>query len=125
MKSILLYRLFIVMVAFAMYSCKPAPEIEGFDSKQWKEDPNGCKNQRTKLFPILEKNKDKLIKVEAGQILKLLGHPDRNELYKRTQRYYVYFVKSGNQCKGTKGGFGKMLRLRLDALQRVSEVIVN
>ncbi|OJJ15081.1 hypothetical protein BKI52_40150 [marine bacterium AO1-C] len=125
MKSRLLYRILVVFAALALYSCKTAPEISGFDSKQWKDDPMGCKNQRAKFFPILEKNKDKFIKVESGQILKLLGRPDRNELYKRTQRYYVYFVNSGSQCKGVKGNYGKILRIRFDALQRVSEVITN
>ena len=125
MKPTLLYRILVVLIAFTLYACKTAPEIEGFDAKQWKDDPMGCKNHRAKLFPILEKNKDKFIKVESGQILKLLGRPDRNELYKRTQRYYVYFVGAGSQCEGVKGSYGKILRIRFDALQRVSEVITN
>lgn len=108
-----------------MFACKTAPKIEGFDSKLWKDDPKGCKNQRAKLFPLLEKNQNKLIKVESSQIMKLLGHPDKKELYKRNQRYYVYFVQSGGQCQDTKGNYGKILRIRFDALQRVSEIVFN
>lgn len=120
--------LFYICLGFTLltlYSCKPAPTIKGFDSEQWKNDPNGCKNERAKLFPVLEKNRNKLIKVEAAQVLKFLGRPDKNELSRRNQRFHIYFVEPGGQCKGRKDNYGKILRIRFDALNRVSEVIVN
>lgn len=119
------YYLVFCFIVCLLPACKSAPEIAGFDSKKWKDDPDACKNDRAKLLPLLEKNKGKLVKVESAEILMLLGSPDKKELYKRNQRFYVYFATSGSQCKGTKGNLGKTLRVRIDALQRVSEIVVN
>lgn len=119
------YLLLMLGVASLMVGCKSAPTIEGFDAKIWKNDPKACKNQRAALLPALEKNKDKLVKVESGQLMQLLGRPDKNELYRRNQRFYVYYIDAGNQCKGNSGKLGRILRIRIDALQRVSEVVIN
>ncbi|EAY26388.1 hypothetical protein [Microscilla marina] len=124
MRKAIYYVLFLGLIN-VLFSCKSAPEIEGFDAKKWKGDPNACKNYRAALLPALEKNKDKLVKVEAGQLMQLLGRPDKNELYRRNQRFYVYFIDAGSQCKGNNGSLGRTLRVRIDALQRVSEVVVN
>lgn len=120
-----IYYIILSVWAISLVGCKSAPVIEGFDAKTWKNDPKACKNQRAALLPALEKNKDQLVKVESGQLMKLLGRPDKNELYKRNQRFYVYYIDAGSQCKDNGGKLGRILRVRIDALQRVSEVVIN
>lgn len=69
-------------------------QINGFDSKKWKQDSLSCKNKRPNLAKILIENKDRLIKLKKAQILDLLGKPNGDK-YKT----FGYFIESGTQCR--------------------------
>jgi hypothetical protein len=39
--------------------------------------------------------------LKSEQIEEYLGKPDAQELYSRSQRYYIYFLEPGPKCENT------------------------
>ncbi len=48
-------------------------------------------------------------------IISILGKPDQNELYKRNQKFYYYFISPGPACKTPDSTAYKMI-LRFNAM---------
>lgn len=48
-------------------------------------------------------------------IIRLLGRPDQNELYKRNQKFYSYFISPGPPCLTTDSASHKLV-LRFNAM---------
>lgn len=57
-------------------------------------------------------------------IIKLLGRPDRNELYKRNQKFYYYDIDPGKACAETIVE-NQQLVLRFNAMGLAKEVTVE
>jgi hypothetical protein len=77
---------------------KPLPELEGLDTGRWKEDKNACAGKRALMEASLMTEKDKLKGLSEMDIVELLGKPDENELYKRNQKFFSYYVTPGPDC---------------------------
>lgn len=60
----------------------------------------------------------------AGEIKKLLGKPDEQELYNRGQRFYIYFIEPGPKCD-TPTGNPQVLLVRFSAVGIANEFIVK
>ena len=68
--------------------------------------------------------KDELLGLKASEVNNLLGKPDRIELYKRSQKFMVYFVKPDETCPNYKPDDAtNNITIRFDALGRAKEVI--
>lgn len=81
-----------VLLIVLLSSCgKPLPDFENLDLSLWKEDKNACLGDRAKSIASLGEQTDKLKALSETEIIKLLGRPDQNELYKRNQKFYRYF----------------------------------
>ena len=88
------FLLFVILLS----SCdSPLPSIDGVDLAKWKNDKNGCQGERKLMRASLEQQKTKLQGLSESQIIKLLGRPDQNELYKRNQKFYFYWI-TGSDC---------------------------
>jgi len=89
-----------IIFLFAMLvACgKPLPTLEGIDLKQWKDDRNGCNHFREKSIDKLVPQKDKLLGLSEDDVISLLGRPDQNELYKRNEKFFKYFLEPGPTC---------------------------
>lgn len=119
MKKSLLFS--VVLVAF---SCgKPLPDLSPIDLLQWKEDKGGCKNLRANFLPDLISQKDELKGLSESDIIELLGRPDRNELYKRNQKFYYYDIEPGKPCDSV--AHNQQLILRFNAMGRAKEVEIE
>ncbi len=119
MKKSLLFS--VVLVAF---SCgKPLPDLSPIDLQQWKEDKGGCKNIRVNFLSDLSSQKDELKGLSEKDIIGLLGRPDRNELYKRNQKFYYYDVEPGKLCDSS--AINQQLILRFNAMGRAKEVAIE
>jgi hypothetical protein len=103
---------------------KPIPEFENLDLSRWKEDKNACLGDRAKSIPSFEKQTDKLKALSETEIIKLLGRPDQNELYKRNQKFYRYFLEAGVVC-GVDNSNPKRLTIRFNAIGLAKEVIIE
>jgi len=117
-------RLFIFLLCLAFGCGKPLPQLEGIDLKQWKDDRFGCNGFRERSIDIFSSQKDKLKGLSEDDILKLLGRPDQNELYKRNQKFYHYYLEPSAKCDPTKQ-HARKLSIRFNAVDLAKEVVIE
>jgi hypothetical protein len=116
-------RLF-TLVFFALMACgKPLPTFDNLNLEKWKDDKNGCLGERALNLKSLESQKDKLKGLSQDDIVKLLGRPDQNELYKRNQKFFHYLLTPGKECG--KDSTSLKLSLRFNAMGFAKEVVVE
>ncbi|MBP9925591.1 MAG: hypothetical protein KBF45_06335 [Cyclobacteriaceae bacterium] len=119
MKKFLLFS-----VALVAFSCgKPLPDLSPIDLPQWKEDRGGCKSIRASFLSDLISQKEELKGLSEDAIIELLGRPDRNELYKRNQKFYYYDLEPGKPCDST--AHNQQLILRFNAMGMAKEVAIE
>jgi len=111
-------------VFLVLISCgKPLPAFDDFNLEKWRNDKNGCRGERALNLKSLTSQKDKLKGLSQDAIVKLLGRPDQNELYKRNQKFFHYLLTPGKEC-GTDSTSLK-LSLRFNAMGFAKEVVVE
>jgi len=103
---------------------KPAPSFTDVDISKWREDKNGCLGDRLRYLDSFTLQKDKLKALSETDIIKLLGRPDRNELYKRNQKFYYYMLEPGIEC-GIDNQTPRKLSIRFNAMGLAKEVIIE
>lgn len=87
------------LIALLLCSCgKELPTLDGMDTDQWKNDKNACLGSRQSMETNLRTQISKLKGLAEMDVIKLLGRPDQNELYKRNQKFYYYFITPGPGC---------------------------
>lgn len=121
-----MYRLFsAIAIALIITSCgKSLPELENLDMKKWKDDKNACGNYRSANIEAIQTQKEKLLALDESKIISLLGRPDRNELYKRNQKFFYYYLQPGPSCY-TPSKKGKRLAIRFNAMGLAKEVAIE
>ena len=77
---------------------KDLPTLEGVDLQTWKDDKDGCRGARAGMADALRKEHTKLKGLSEMDMVKLLGKPDQNELYKRNQKFFHYSINRGRGC---------------------------
>ena len=106
----------LTIMALMVLSCgKDLPTLEGIDTDQWKKDKNACTGQRQSMEPPLRAELSKLKGLSEMDIIALLGRPDQNELYKRNQKFYYYFISPGPGCTNVVSSAHKLV-LRFNAM---------
>ncbi len=97
-------------------SCSKAlPKLEGIDIAKWKSDKNACIGDRMQMENAMQSEMLKLKGLKEMDIVSLLGRPDANELYKRNQKFYYYFLSPGPGC-GVHDSVTHRLVLRFNAM---------
>ena len=115
---------FLALFALAC-SGRGGAEITGFDNTSWKADPNGCKGQRLLLMNDLEGNLEQLKGLKNREVMQMLGKPDRNELYKRSQKFFIYYISTAEACENYDGDTSTVyLSIRFNALGLSNEAII-
>lgn len=102
---------------------KPVPTFEKIDLTKWKNDKWGCLKDRLAALPELVEQKEKLKGLSQDDIVKLLGRPDKNELYKRNQKFFYYYLTPGMNCG--RDTIAQRLSLRFNAMGFAKEVLVE
>jgi hypothetical protein len=116
----------LVFVAVLFVSCgKSLPDLEGFDEKSWKEDKDGCGNKRSKMITAIKSEKGKLLSLNEGQVIRILGRPDRNELFTRNQKFFEYFLEPSPECSADSTQSALKLVVRFNAMGLAKEVAVE
>lgn len=112
-----------LLLVLALWACgTKAPEIAGIDLDRWKEDKNGCAGYRITTEPELRRQADLLKSLNEAEVIRLLGRPDRNELYSRNQKFFQYHLLPAGSCStGTSPDSLRMV-LRFNAVGLVREV---
>lgn len=114
----------ILIVFFVCFACdKPLPTLTGIDAHRWADDRNGCKEDRTSMRDTIDTQKEKLLALDEMQIVRLLGRPDRNELYSGKQKFYYYFIEPSPDC-GARDSTAERLAIRFNAVGLAKEVAI-
>ena len=115
-----------IFLVLIFVSCdKPLPTLEGIDAERWTEDKNACDKDRTSMREAIDREKEKLLSLDQMQIVALLGRPDQNELLKRNQKFFYYFLEPGPECGGTADSTAEKLVIRFNAMGLAKEVSIE
>jgi len=117
-------QLFILLILSSGIGCGPA-SLANFDSELWKSDQNGCKEERLKLYKVILSNQDELLGLNNKQIIKLLGMPERNELYQRNQKFFIYNISPTSVCKSENESEKLFLFVRFNAVGLSQELFIQ
>ncbi len=121
MKTIL-----ILLSILTLTNCTQEIQIDGFDAAAFKLDKHACTGTRLKLEPQLIEAQEQLKGYNQIEITKLLGKPDKIEIYKRGQRFFIYFLEKGPSCSNEKlEKYPKSLFIRFSALNSANEVFIK
>ncbi|WP_276373884.1 hypothetical protein [Chryseolinea sp. H1M3-3] len=117
---------FIVLVLFvAACGHKELPALEQVDLAIWKEDKFACSGKRASMVDAMNSQADKLLALSQQEIVELLGKPDANELYKRNQKFFYYFLQPSKSCSDTVTTEPKKLVIRFNAMGLAKEIAVE
>jgi hypothetical protein len=115
-----------LVIIISLLSCgKSLPELKGIDKESWVHDKGACKNVRSKMIDGVKSQKDQLLALSEMQLVELLGRPDENELYKRNQKFYTYYLEPGPTCDSLAGDEALKLVIRFNAMGLAKEVVVE
>lgn len=119
------YRLSALLILFLLSACsKPLPTLEGIDLDKWKDDKNGCLGIRQSMEEAIQREHSKLKGLSEMDIIEMLGRPDQNELYKRNQKFFYYYIRPGNMCSNPEPTFVR-LEIRFNAMGYAQLVAVT
>lgn len=93
------YRLSVAAFLVFISCVKDLPALKGIDLEKWKEDKNACSGIRSDTQESLRNELTKLKGLSEANIITLLGKPDQNELYKRNQKFFHYYLTPGPGCE--------------------------
>ena len=106
-------------------ACGNDVSLENFDRSAWSSDPQGCKEKRMDLTETLRSQRDQLKGLNQQEVIKILGKPDEHELYKRSQKYFIYYLQPGPQCESQTELAPLKLMIRFNALGLSNEVVIK
>lgn len=103
---------------------KKADRLQKFNSELWRQDKNGCNGDRLQLKNDFLSLKHNMRGFKSSEIESLLGNPDAQELYNRSQRYYIYFLDPGPKCENAKSN-PQALFVRFSAVGIANEFTIR
>jgi len=113
----------IALIVFITSCGRALPEFKGFELADWKADRDGCHGIREHALDTLRAQKNLLLGLSEMQIVSVLGKPDRNEPYKRNQKFFFYFLQPGESCDAAKESPAYLL-VRFNAMGLAKEITV-
>lgn len=115
----------IIMLVVVSGCGKELPVFESLDLQQWRKDKNACGTYRTESLASFQSQKEKLLALKELQVVELLGRPDRNELYKRSQKFYYYYLKPAPKCAHYDANNSTRLAIRFNAMGLAKEIAIE
>ena len=119
------YSSFLFMLIVVCSCGKPLPELKYFNSTVWQEDRKACGDKRVAMLEAISTQKEKLLSLDELDIVKILGKPDQNELYKRNQKFYSYYIHPSKDCDQAQTSEPLKLVIRFNAVGLAKEVSVE
>ncbi len=99
------------------------PTLDDIDTDRWSMDKNACGGVRASTLSSLEAQMDKLLSLDQMQIVNLLGKPDQNELSRRNEKFFYYFIDPAPVCAGAAVS-PRRLEVRFNAVGLAKEVMI-
>jgi len=113
----------ILVLSLALFSCdKPPRSIDGMDQDAWKNDKNGCGGTRSQMIEGILIQKDKLLALTELEIVDMFGKPDEQELFKRNQKFYFYYIEPSRECDPSASDHPTRLVFRFNAMGLAKEI---
>jgi hypothetical protein len=103
---------------------KEKESLEAFNSGVWKKDRSGCLKHRKSLSESLIAQKTKLLGRNEIEIVDVLGKPDENELSKRNQKFFYYYLDPSSSCP-TRDSVAQRLVVRFNAVGLAKEILIE
>ncbi|MDV3309599.1 MAG: hypothetical protein LOY03_12360 [Cyclobacteriaceae bacterium] len=120
-KHVLLWLLF----AALLFSCRNTEiKLDDVDLDAWMRDPGGCGGLRAAFAEPLQRQREKLLRLDEAEVTHLLGKPDENELYVRGQKFYRYYLEPSPVCANAVDN-ARSLVIRFNAVGLSSEVYLE
>ncbi|HMV10365.1 MAG TPA: hypothetical protein PK325_12830 [Cyclobacteriaceae bacterium] len=119
------FGVFILFVLIFSGCGKQIPTLNNINTEEWKGDRNACGTYRVTAAASLTAQKEKLLALKEMQIVELLGRPDRNELYRRNQKFYYYYLKPAPDCPNYDPANSTRLAIRFNAMGLAKEVMIE
>lgn len=113
---------------FASFGCMPkSPEFEAIDMEQWRADHKACDGARMLTKDVFARQKEKVLALSESQVVACLGNPDAQELSKRNQKFYYYYLEPHGECAAAADSTARPMRvaIRFNAMGLAKEVRVE
>ena len=104
------------------------PEIEGMNYDAWVTDKYGCRGERMDLVSLIDINQDKFLRYNQNEIIDILGRPENQTLFTRSQTIFYYYISYNPACNGQETRMEDeqiKLEIRFDALNRSKSLYVH
>ncbi|HAA12265.1 MAG TPA: hypothetical protein DCE41_11415 [Cytophagales bacterium] len=103
--------------------CAPSGiDLPDFDEQAWKDDPQGCQGVRLQMLPQLEAAWSDLDGSSQLDVERTLGKPDQHELYRRSQKFFIYYISPGPNCATADEDTPLRIHIRFNALGFANEI---
>jgi len=112
-----------VFLFLIVAACSSTNKPDYLDTDQWRFDDNGCQQYRAGLIQDHPELLEELRGKSEDVIIEWLGKPDKNELYRRSQKFYIYALDPTEEC-GVKSETRRYLQIRFSATERAQEVMI-
>ena len=113
-----------VLLTLLVSGCTGNPKIS-FDAEKWRSDPNGCRMERYQMYQEIMDDHDILVGLNNRQIIQILGKPERNELYQRNQKFFIYSITPSERCNSEYNGEDVYLFIRFNAVGLSQEIFLS
>lgn len=107
-----------------MESCTNTISLD-IDKHKWVADLDGCLGYRMEVYEKIIHEKEALLGSTNGKIIDLLGRPNKNELYKRNQKFFIYQISPGKSCNARSDTENIYLIIRFNAMGLANEIYLN
>lgn len=114
----------LLILAVALSGCTKKIDTGDFDTEAWQADSNGCSGVRAGMTEDVMKLKPKLLELYQKSVIEVLGQPEEQELYERSQTYYVYYIDPAGDCQNPVENPRKLM-VRFTALGIANEVNIR
>lgn len=104
--------------------CTNPKDLGNFDTEKWQGDINGCSGDRAEMIDALIEIKTKFLGLYQKTVIKALGQPENQELYSRSQTFYVYYIDAASSCEGSVED-PRILEIRFTSLGIANEVNIK
>ncbi|MFT6055639.1 MAG: hypothetical protein ACJAS3_002243 [Roseivirga sp.] len=74
-------------------------EVGDFNSDKWIADRQACSGDRAEMVQDILEIKENLLGLYQKSIIKVLGKPEGEELYERSQTYWWYYIDPALDCE--------------------------
>jgi hypothetical protein len=91
-------------------------------------DKYGCAGERIELVSLIDVNKEKFLRYNQNEIIDILGRPENQTLFTRSQTIFYYYISFNPACEGQETRMEDdqvKLEIRFDALNRSKSLYVH